>query len=1145
MSEPRIGKDMTPERWKKVESIFQAAVERDPKDRAAFLDEACAEDDSLRREVESLIASHDQAGSLFETASGNAETADTTPLIDQMIGPYRILSKLGAGGMGEVYLARDTRLDRRIALKLLAEGLETDEEQKRRFVQEAKAASALNHPHILAIYDIGSVAGRDFIAMEYVEGQTLRECIGGGEPLPLKTTLEVGAQLASALARAHQNGIIHRDLKPENIMIGPDGYAKILDFGLAKLTESISGARDPEAETLFQSQTKPGMLMGTPRYMSPEQAQGSRVDHRSDIFSLGCVLYEMAAGQPPFSGDSLIDTLHAIMHDRPKPLGKISPDSPPDLERVIDKCLEKSPADRYQQASEIEADLRRLRAGLESRSQIQSFLQKFFTARALIALATYLIGIWAATRAMDWLVNRYVLSPHLNDFIFVALLSLLPAVFLLSYAGGKAKPKWRKLKVIGIPVNVVIAVALLLFLFRGKDLGAATRSVTLVDEQGQKIERVIPKSEFRKKVAIFFFKNESNESEADWLQYGLSFLLQYDLIQDHFIDVRGGYDSADLAATNYSVYEKMKAGGFPTAVGLPLTLEKKIADDLHMNYFVSGAFTKKGEELTVKMRLFETRTGKAVSENTFTGEDPFRLADEMSVRLRYDMKIPGGHIEDVKDLPVSEMLTRSTGAFRSFIEGVNLIVFDRDWRRGQESLERAAKEDSTFAVAHSELQSLYLLTNQGQKREGAYQLLMQNLHKLPERLQYLVKAGYFEFREDTTQQLAAVKMLADLYPEDTLGHLMLGSLYVLRRQFDEALSEYHTALELDPERYDILHHIAGLHVRKGEAEEALKYCKQYADRFPEKAQSFTEIAALYGILGEHDQAKSNYEKARIIEPDNIFILASLAGIEASLGNYDQALKQYNDALKASKTPQDKSGVYGSLISFYEERGQLVKSLEYRRSGLAEEEKYLPHVFLLIERLNGVGALVTAGRKDMALQTLRSVETQLGPPWDKLIHIGYLSYYLELEDPDNTAKALIGVESFMNARRMYLLRPGVVHAQGRIHEMRGEYEQALASYQEQLKLTPMRVSVYRYIGRCLGKLKRFDEAEQHLKKALKVYPVFPLYHYELALLYRDWGNREKAIEHLNSALNVWRDADPQYKPAMKARELLAELRSSGG
>lgn len=1131
---------MTAERWKKVESIFQAAVERDPKDRAAFLDEACAGDDSLRREVESLITSHDQAGSLIEPA-GDAETTDTTSLIDQMIGPYRILSKLGAGGMGEVYLARDTRLDRNVALKLLAEGLETDEEQKRRFVQEAKAASALNHPHILAIYDIGSTAGRDFIAMEYVEGQTLRDCIKAGERLPLKTTLEVGAQLASALARAHQNGIIHRDIKPENIMLGPDGYAKILDFGLAKLTESIK-TPDPEADTLIQSQTRPGMLMGTPRYMSPEQARGSRVDHRSDIFSLGCVLYEMTAGQPPFSGDSIIDTLHAIMHDRPKSLGEINPDSPPELRHIIDKCLEKSPADRYQHSGEIEADLRRLRAGLESRVQITPFLRKFFTARALITVATYLIGILLANRVMDWLVNRYVLSPHLNEFIFVALLSLLPAVFLLSYA-GKAKTKWRKLRVIGIPVNVIVAVALLLFLFRGKDLGAATRSVTIVDEQGQSIERVIPKSEFRKKIAIFFFKNESNEPEADWLQYGLSFLLQYDLFQDHFIDIRGGYDPSDLAVTNFYVYEKMKEGGFPTAVGLPLTLEKKIADDLHMNYFVSGAFTKKGEELTVRLRLFETRTGKAVAENTFTGEDPFRLVDEMSVRLKYDLKIPGGHIEEAKDLPVSEMLTKSRDAYRDYIEGMNLVVFNRDWPKAQQSLERAVEKDSTFAVVYSHLQWIYALTSQEQKRAGAYRLLMQNLHRFPERLQYLVKAGYFEFRKDKAQQLAAVKMLADLYPEDTLGHLMLASIYALRRQFDEAIAQYHRALELDPEMHDLLQHIALLHEGKGEIEEALKYYRLYADRFPEKARSFTAMAALHEVLGEHDQAKSLYEKARIIEPENMFIVSSLADIEFNIGNYEQALKQYNDALRLSKTPQDRRRVYSSLISFYEKRGQLARSLDYARLKLAESEKIQPQIFTLMERLRDVGRLVKSGKKDAALQMIRSVEPQIGPPWEKMIHIGYLAYYLEVEDPDNAAKAIAQVESLINDLGVDVLRSIVVHSQGRIHEMRGEYEQAIASYEEQLKLDPLDVGIYRYTGRCLGKLKKFDEAEQHLKKAMKVYPAYPLYHYELALIYRDWGSNEKAIEHLQFALNVWTEADPQYKPATKARELLAELRSS--
>ncbi len=303
--------------------------------------------------------------------------SDSAWLSGKTLGRYRVGPLLGRGGMGEVYRAEDAELRRQVALKVLPEALVGDSERLARFIQEARTASALNHPHLVSIYEIGEAApdgaGRPvhFIAMELVQGETLRHLLDGRR-VDLKKTLEYLGQAAEALAAAHTAGIVHRDLKPENLMIG-DGYAKVLDFGLAKLRRDSSPvAADGDDVTVTRipggSGTAPGVVMGTVGYMSPEQAQGMAVDHRSDIFSFGCILYEATTGSRPFSGSSAVDTLHKIIHVQPAPIIQLSPSAPTELQRIVRKCLAKSPDERYQSMKEVALDLRDLGRELGSGS---------------------------------------------------------------------------------------------------------------------------------------------------------------------------------------------------------------------------------------------------------------------------------------------------------------------------------------------------------------------------------------------------------------------------------------------------------------------------------------------------------------------------------------------------------------------------------------------------------------------------------------------------------------------------------------------------------------------------------------------------------------------------------------------------------
>jgi eukaryotic-like serine/threonine-protein kinase len=365
---------MKAERWKQVNDLFQSAVERAPEERAAFLDEACHGDEGLRREVGSLLTSHERSENFielpaFEAAPELVTNNKADALVGKLIGHYRIESLIGVGGMGEVYLARDERLGRKAALKLLPDSLTTDETQLSRFKNEARSASALNHPNILTVYEIGAEGDRLFIATEFIEGVTLRASLARGRIDP-RAALEIVVQVASALAAAHEAGVVHRDIKPENIMLRPDGYAKVLDFGIAKLAEQRLASDDHTGETTAALQTRQGLVLGTARYMSPEQARGQKVDARSDIWSLGVVLYEMVGGNPPFRGETPSDCIASILTTEPPPLSGVLPDVPLKLESILQKALRKNSDQRYQTTKEMLADLRALKGELETDSSL-------------------------------------------------------------------------------------------------------------------------------------------------------------------------------------------------------------------------------------------------------------------------------------------------------------------------------------------------------------------------------------------------------------------------------------------------------------------------------------------------------------------------------------------------------------------------------------------------------------------------------------------------------------------------------------------------------------------------------------------------------------------------------------------------------
>ncbi len=395
---------MTPERWRQVEEIFQAALDRDEPARAAYLDAACAGDAGLRRDVESMLGAHQSDDRFLESSAlkhAARDIAGDTPRLSpgQRLGAYELIEQIGAGGMGEVWRALDPPLRRQVAIKVLSSQYSRDPDRLRRFEQEAQAAGMLNHPNVLAIYAVGEQERSPYLVTELLEGETLRHRLERG-PIPEAKAIEYGDQIVQGLAAAHAKGIVHRDLKPENIFITTDGHVKILDFGLAKLAQS-----GPEYQV--QTQTASGIALGTPAYMSPEQVRGQAADHRSDIFAVGTVLYEMLSGRRPFVGETSVETMNAILKQDPAPIFRVSPQ----LEQIVRHCLEKEPSDRYQSARDLGFQLRLLRHPSSS----PTAPLPTSTGRR-VGLAVVALCLLAATAGVTWWLTRPAPAPPAPTF---------------------------------------------------------------------------------------------------------------------------------------------------------------------------------------------------------------------------------------------------------------------------------------------------------------------------------------------------------------------------------------------------------------------------------------------------------------------------------------------------------------------------------------------------------------------------------------------------------------------------------------------------------------------------------------------------------------------------------------------------------
>jgi serine/threonine-protein kinase len=851
---------MKPERWQQVEQLCQAALDRAPDERAAFLKQACAEDTELRREVESLLGYQPRAEQFIEAPAleiaAQALTRQLPPrLIGGKIGHHQILSLLGKGGMGEVYLAQDTKLDRKVALKLLPVEFTQDAERLRRFEQEARAASALNHPNIITIHEIGQTDGLHYLITEFIDGQTLRQRMRR-ERLTIGQAVEVTMQVASALIAAHNAGVVHRDIKPENIMLRADGYVKVLDFGLAKLSQPQTTGVDAERETTREESTATGVVMGTVKYMSPEQARGLRVDARSDIFSLGVVLYEMLGGYPPFAGATTADVIAAILNKEPPPLASVVPVLPAELNSIVTKALHKDREGRYQRGAELLTDLRRLKQRLELEAElghsraITLLLRKIetVTTRARLSLA-HLVTKISHPRQRLVLALAVLVITVTGIIYFATTGQMIDSVAILPFVNLSADPNMEYLSD-GITESLISNLSQLpslkvmsrnsVFHYKGREIDPQTVGREL-KVRAVLIGRVVPRGDG---LTISLELVDALDRRQLWgEQYNRQLSDLLELQREITREVLGKL-RLKLSGTEQQQLTKRHTEKF----------------EAYQDYLKGRYYLSKYNQEGIKKGLEYFKHSIDLDPNyalayVGLGDAYYLLSNNY---LPPPEAMPKARAAALKALAIDEGLAEAHASL-----AVVKSLYYWDWVGAEQAYRRALQLNPGYPSTHHTY-GLYL-TAQGKPEEALAELKRaQELDPLS--LSIAVSAALpFYFApvraRQPDQAIEALRKIIALDQDFAPAHSLLGSAYEEKGMYEEAIAEQNKANQLDNDNTEYVSFLGHTYALAGKRDKAQQVLSELKERSKRQHVTAYSMATVYTGLGDISQALAWLQKA--------------------------------------------------------------------------------------------------------------------------------------------------------------------------------------------------------------------------------------------------------------------------------------------
>jgi serine/threonine protein kinase/tetratricopeptide (TPR) repeat protein len=780
------------------------------------------------------------------------------------IGPYKVLDSLGAGGMGEVYLARDNRLGRKIALKFLSVDFTKDEERVRRFQQEARAASALNHPNLITIFEIGEVDSVHFISTEFIEGETLRTRLA---PKQMSTAeiCDIAIQVASALTAAHTAGIAHRDIKPENIMIRPDGVVKVLDFGLAKLTETTAGnvTVDPSAPTKKAVNTDPGVVMGTVSYMSPEQVRGMTIDSRTDIFSFGVVLYEMISGRVPFEGSSFGEVISNILGTRPVPLARYADEVPPELDRIVSKALAKDRDQRYQTSKDLLIDLKRLKQRMDVEAEFQHSVPPDWTrdpvvgrsgeqkSRDTVAIDSTPPSI-RTTSSAEYIITE--IKRHKKATFFVFSVAVI-AVAAMTFVSGDGK---------------IDSVAIIPF----SNMTGDPKMDSIGDEmtegiinhlyQLQKL-RVISYS------AVEQYKGQQLDAAAIGRDLAVSAVMLGRISKrDDGFTVNAELINARDKTRIWSAQEKTKFSDLTMA----------------FHRFARGVSEKLGLKLTDAERkeldaeeLYETARSywnQRTTEGLNKGIDYF----EKAVALKPDYAAAHAGLADCYNMLATYGAKSPTEAFpRAKAEAMKALELDDSLADAHVSLAYALfRGDWKWSEAEKEFRQALAINPKSAQAHQWYSNL-------------LVALG----RPD--EAIAHTKLAQKLDSTSLIIRAHFGFVYFFAHQYDDSIATCQKVLELDPTFFAVRRYLGQAYTQKGRYDQAISEFQKAVVGAGGSPLIRAELAYTFGVAGKKDEAEKILAELKQIGTERYFSPYHLALVYSGLGNKDETFNSLERALQ--------------------------------------------------------------------------------------------------------------------------------------------------------------------------------------------------------------------------------------------------------
>jgi serine/threonine-protein kinase len=810
---------------------------------------------------------------------------------------YEVLSPLGKGGMGEVYLAQDTRLRRKVALKLLPVEFTQDADRVRRFEQEAYAASGLNHPNIITIYEIGQVEGSYFIATEFIEGQTLRQQMTSAK-LALDWMLDVASQVASALSAAHAAGIVHRDIKPENVMVRPDGLVKVLDFGLAKLTEASSSSIDTEAPTSAGDNTEPGVVMGTLRYMSPEQARGQKVDARTDIFSLGVVLYEILAGQSPFAGTTTADVIAAILGQEPPPITRYLPEAPEALQRIITKSLRKNREERYTSAQEMLTELKELKRRLEIEAELKGDAAsggRVMTAKAPEG-GTDEAGAARATSSAEYLVSK--IKRHKKG-AFLALAMVLIAALSMAYFAMRE--------------SAIDSIAVLPFVNEAKDPNTEYLSDGISDSIINRLSQ-LPGLRVTSLNSALRYKGKQIDAQSVGRELKVRAVLIGRMIQ------RGNDLSVSAELVDVRDNRRLWGEQYPN---------RQLADLLKVQEEIA-------REISEKLRL------------RLSGEDQQRLAKrETENSEAYQLYLQGRfywnkytaegfnksieYFKQAVDKDPSYSLAYSGLADSySLLGELSYAPPKEAFPQARDYAEKALKLDETLAEAHISLGIVRLFYERD--LIGAEKALQRAKELNPNNPDvYHFYGHYLQLAGRLAEAIPETRRGVELDPTALIVNAELGWAYYLLRQPDQAIAQGRKTLELDPNFVFASWIIAQAYSQKGSYQEAINELNKARPLSADWSWIIAELGYACAASGQRAEAQKIIQELKERAAREYIDPVLIAYIYIALGEKDQAFD------RLEKAYQERSGLTIFLKiepKFDSLRGEARFAALLRRAGLA-------------------------------------------------------------------------------------------------------------------------------------------------------------------------------------------------------------------